>query len=379
MSYQKVQNFKCRCPLIRIGVFGIHESHQIPNIPCDRSSNDVFLNQHLQWYHNFDSASARKLVRAIFNNTSPHQNLFSIDEPIIKRNIAVEGYKCKCPLTHDGAFGLSDEHDITNVPCGRADKEVLCFQHLQYHHNLSSRAAKKIVLAILSYTPTVTQLFHNDDFVTQSKCAVRKLKAKCPLIATHMYGLGDQHRVPNIPCDRLGDQHRVPNIPCDRADQDIFLFHHLTYFHKLNPKAASQLIRAILLHKNPSEPIFHYNDTIVASHHTLNNQETRHSKKIKNNQQTLSQLNYSNQFDSKSFESFQSNFVSNVRSKYPSFFNPLNTSALSALIHKNSSGKMENNSIPLDFTVNKQQTYQMSYSCPTNNMAHGRDLNSCLT
>ncbi|CAF4561358.1 unnamed protein product [Rotaria socialis] len=215
MSYQKVQNFKCRCPLIRINVFGIHESHQIPNIPCDRSSNDVFLNQHLQWYHNFDSGSARKLVRAIFNNTSPHQNLFSINEPIVKRNIAVEGYKCKCPLTHDGAFGLSDEHDITNVPCGRADKEVLCFQHLQYHHNLSSRAAKKIVLAILSYTPTVTQLFHNDDFVTQSKCA------------------------------------------------------------------------------------------------------------------------------------------------YPSFFNPLNTSALSALLHKNSSGKMENNSIPLDFTVNKQQTYQV--------------------
>ncbi|CAF3337961.1 unnamed protein product [Rotaria socialis] len=361
MSYQKVQNFKCRCPLIRINVFGIHESHQIPNIPCDRSSNDVFLNQHLQWYHNFDSGSARKLVRAIFNNTSPHQNLFSINEPIVKRNIAVEGYKCKCPLTHDGAFGLSDEHDITNVPCGRADKEVLCFQHLQYHHNLSSRAAKKIVLAILSYTPTVTQLFHNDDFVTQSKCAVRKLKAKCPLIATHMYGLGDQHR--------------VPNIPCDRADQDIFLFHHLTYFHKLNPKAATQLIRAILLHKNPTEPIFHYNDTIVVSHHTLNDQETRRSKKIKNNQQTLSEFNYSNQFDSKSFESFQSNFVSN----YPSFFNPLNTSALSALLHKNSSGKMENNSIPLDFTVNKQQTYQMSYSYPTNNMAHGHDLNSFLT
>jgi len=24
----------------------------------------------------------------------------------------------KCPLTHDGVFGLSDEHDVTNVPCG---------------------------------------------------------------------------------------------------------------------------------------------------------------------------------------------------------------------------------------------------------------------
>lgn len=115
MSYQKVQNFKCRCPLIRIGlsfnkyskymfvffrifvkgVFGIQESHQIPNIPCDRSLNDVFLNQHLQWYHNFDSVCARKLVRAIFNNMSPHETLFTADEPILKQNIAVEGYKCK--------------------------------------------------------------------------------------------------------------------------------------------------------------------------------------------------------------------------------------------------------------------------------------------
>jgi hypothetical protein len=107
-------------------------------------------------------------------------------------------------LTHGGAFGLSDEHDITNIPCGkqtvrslivaeheglgRAEKEVLCFQHLQYHHNLSSRAAKKIVLAVLSYTPSITQLFHNDDLVTQSKCAVRKLKSKCPLLGRYIYG-----------------------------------------------------------------------------------------------------------------------------------------------------------------------------------------------
>ena len=116
MSYQKVQNLKCRCPLTRTGkfslrnmslieqsflrtisgIFGIHQSHQIPNIPCDRSSNDVFLNQHLQWYHNFDSNSARKLVRAISNNISSNEPLFSIHEPIVKRNISVESYKCTC-------------------------------------------------------------------------------------------------------------------------------------------------------------------------------------------------------------------------------------------------------------------------------------------
>ncbi len=76
------------------GIYGLNESHQIPNIPCDRSLNDVFLNQHLQWYHNFDSVSARKLVRAICNNINPTEYLFSIHETVLKQNISVENYKC---------------------------------------------------------------------------------------------------------------------------------------------------------------------------------------------------------------------------------------------------------------------------------------------
>ena len=104
---------------IRSGVYGLNESHQIPNIPCDRSLNDVFLNQHLQWYHNFDSVSSRKLVRAICNDVPLTHHLFSSHETVIKQNITVENYKCKCPLTQDGVFGLSDEHDITNIPCGK--------------------------------------------------------------------------------------------------------------------------------------------------------------------------------------------------------------------------------------------------------------------
>ena len=116
MSYQKLQNFKCRCPLIRTGssnfptsfcftneknififptgVYGLDESHQIPNIPCDRSLNDVFLNQHLQWYHNFDSVSARKLVRAICNNINPNEHVFTAHETVLKQNISVDNYKC---------------------------------------------------------------------------------------------------------------------------------------------------------------------------------------------------------------------------------------------------------------------------------------------
>jgi hypothetical protein len=76
------------------GAYGLNESHQIPNTPCDRSLNDVFLNQHLQWYHNFDSVSARKLVRAICNNINPNEHLFTIHETVLKQNISVENYKC---------------------------------------------------------------------------------------------------------------------------------------------------------------------------------------------------------------------------------------------------------------------------------------------
>jgi len=134
----------------------------------------------------------------------------------------------------------------------------------------------------------MTRLFHNDDLVTQSKCAVRKLKGKCPLLSRHMYGLNDQHQ--------------VPNVPCDRADQNVFLFHHLTYFHKLNAKSATKLIRALILNKDPSEILFHYNETIVAM-----NQQVKRTKKLTDNHHQQQQqqqqqpkqepYTYSNQFE----------------------------------------------------------------------------------
>lgn len=90
-----------------IGIYGLTESHQIPNIPCDRSLNDVFLNQHLQWYHNFDSVSSRKLVRAICNHVHPNQLVFGSHETVLKQNVAVENYKCTSEArTADKAFAL---------------------------------------------------------------------------------------------------------------------------------------------------------------------------------------------------------------------------------------------------------------------------------
>jgi len=134
----------------------------------------------------------------------------------------------------------------------------------------------------------------------------------------------------------LCDQHQVPNIPCDRADQHIFLFHHLTYFNKLNGKAATKLIRALILNKDPSEALFHYNDIIVVS-----NQQIRQTKKLITDNQ---QYNYSNQFE-----------------KYHCFFNPINPSALSALMI----GKFDNNATPLDCSRIKPQQCQ-SYTYPIN-------------
>ena len=102
-THRSVQRSRQRCISLFLsrskGNFGIHQSHQVPNIPCDRSLNDVFLNQHLQWYHNFDSVSARKLVRALCENVNVNDALFSLHETIVKRNIAVENYKCRSPST----------------------------------------------------------------------------------------------------------------------------------------------------------------------------------------------------------------------------------------------------------------------------------------
>ena len=85
----------------------------------------------------------------------------------------------------------------------------------------------------------------------------------------------------------LHDQHQVPNIPCDRADQEIFLFPHLTYFHKLNGKAATKLIRALIIEKNPSEPLFHSNELVVTNDQVLSNQSYK-SKSTKLNSEKKS-------------------------------------------------------------------------------------------
>ena len=117
----------------------------------------------------------------------------------------------------------------------------------------------------------------------------------------------------------------MPNIPCDRADQHIFLFHHLTYFHKLNAQAATKLIRALIVNKDPSEPLFHYTDTIAVSHTAPNHQQiqekARRTKKSSNQKQSqqqpsqprLEQFQSSNQFDARSPKNFSKEFVSNAR------------------------------------------------------------------
>ena len=90
----------------------------------------------------------------------------------------------------------------------------------------------------------------------------------------------------------LHEHHHVPNIPCDRADQDIFLFHHLTYFHKMNAKAATKLIRALLMNKGPLEPVFHSSEVIIASDQPRSHQSQEHYRtqvKQKSNKKNYSE------------------------------------------------------------------------------------------
>ena len=109
------------------------------------------------------------------------------------------------------------------------------------------------------------------------------MKSKCPLLSRHIYGNSLINSIMRWILVRLGlgEQHHVPNIPCDRTDQHIFLFHHLTYFHKLNAKAATKLIRALILNKDPSESLFHPNDIITILDQPRNSQQHKSKPKKK--------------------------------------------------------------------------------------------------
>ncbi|CAF5009844.1 unnamed protein product, partial [Rotaria magnacalcarata] len=135
----------------------------------------------------------------------------------------------------------------------------------------------------------------------------------------------------------LSDHHHIPNIPCDRADQHIFLFHHLTYFHKLNAKAATQLIRALIINKDPREPLFHSNDIIVVSDQVVNHQpyKTKRSKKINEQEKNYSET------------------ILDFSTHYQSLINAIHTS-----INKTTNDNSDNNMMPLDCSKSNQQSYQ---------------------
>ncbi|CAF4644496.1 unnamed protein product, partial [Rotaria sp. Silwood2] len=137
----------------------------------------------------------------------------------------------------------------------------------------------------------------------------------------------------------LSDQHHVPNIPCDRADQHIFLFHHLTYFHKLNAKAATKLIRALIINKDPCEALFHSNDIIVVSNQTIHNQQykTKRSKKM-----IPQEKNYSDT-------------ILDFSTHYQSLLNAINTS-----MTKTTNDTLDNSMMPLDCSKSNQPSYQVS-------------------
>lgn len=164
------------------------------------------------------------------------------------------------------------------------------------------------------------------------------MKSRCPLLARHVYGLNDQHH--------------VPNIPCDRADQEIFLFPHLTYFHKLNGKAATKLIRALLIQKNPLEPIFHPNETIIVSHpnlppqsHKMKRSKTTNDKRKNNEIIDLSRssvlLQYQNLLNALQ-NSINEQNSHEGQSSSPSSSFPLGNERICLVI--------DPNSMPLDFT-----------------------------
>ncbi|CAF3628559.1 unnamed protein product, partial [Rotaria sp. Silwood2] len=99
------------------------------------------------------------------------------------------------------------------------------------------------------------------------------------------------------------------------------------YFHKLNAKAATKLIRALIINKDPCEALFHSNDIIVVSNQTIHNQQykTKRSKKM-----IPQEKNYSDT-------------ILDFSTHYQSLLNAINTS-----MTKTTNDTLDNSMMPLD-------------------------------
>ncbi|CAF3996586.1 unnamed protein product [Rotaria magnacalcarata] len=170
-----------------------------------------------------DSSTRMCLFQRPVDNTkakaSDDRHLDNLDaaiKPISSSSII--NYCGLCPLTFDGAFGLTKAKHLIRLCNSQAARRQVLYSHFIHIHSMGAIYAKRLVKAILhGQDPNTTKLFRDDEDIVN-----KTSKFVCPF-----YG-----RTTNpFPCHPK----KIPNTPCyfhptssECFTSHLIISHHLT-------------------------------------------------------------------------------------------------------------------------------------------------------
>ncbi|CAF1294558.1 unnamed protein product [Rotaria sordida] len=134
----------------------------------------------------------------------------------------------KCPLTFNGAYGLTQANHSIKFCCYEKNYQTQLYNHFIKKHKLKEVCAQRLIQAIISnQDPMITKLFNENENVIDQFYNVL-----CPFSNGQI----------NLP---ENSQHRGTHIPCRRRIIPLNVLEcHLQYHHNISNLLAQKLVNS---------------------------------------------------------------------------------------------------------------------------------------
>ncbi|CAF1065075.1 unnamed protein product [Adineta steineri] len=138
----------------------------------------------------------------------------------------LKGLRGFCPLTFDGAFGLTAANHSVRFCSNKKNRPIGLYEHFITKHRLQPIYIRRLLKAIsINEDPRTTKLFDESEEVVN-----QLFKIPCPFSKDMIHSFrGSAKDIRRIPCHYL----RMP---------DYALLHHLQYYHHVTEGVAQTLV-----------------------------------------------------------------------------------------------------------------------------------------
>ncbi|CAF1048799.1 unnamed protein product [Rotaria sp. Silwood1] len=189
--------------------------------------------------------NAQQELHRPINNTKDETN----DEMKHIPNSTVINYRGLCPLTFDGAFGLTKAKHLIRLCNSQTISQRILYSHFVHIHSIEANYAKRLIKAIQQgQDPKITKLFSDDEDIFN-----KNDKLVCPFY--------DSTTNP-FRCHPK----QIPNIPCYfRWTNFQYFISHLITAHHLTKTAIKKIVDGYK--SDPTTIIFGKDEKIVQKHY----------------------------------------------------------------------------------------------------------------